>query len=137
MFLGCLILVSAIVVGGAQTRERGSDSTNAPARKEALSLVRALATMEATVKSTDQRFAALERVLRGFKNPPAVISGIVLKDDLSGTYKNYRVELLPSPEGQHFKLSFVPKSGCGMALFTDENFVIYEGLALGCGPEPQ
>ena len=53
-------------------------------------------------------------------------------DSSSATVRDYQLTVVASPDGQHFQMSLVPKSGCGYSLFTNENWVIYEAKAMGC-----
>lgn len=99
---------------------------------EALVLVRTLATIEAELKSTDHGFAGLDRLLGHRSMPPKKALEMNKSDNSSATIRDYQLSVVVSPDGQHFQMSLVPKSGCGYSLFTNEAFVIYEAKAMGC-----
>ena len=98
---------------------------------DALALLRSLATFEAEIKSAEHRFSSLDRLIehRGMRIKAAEFS---MSDSSSATIRDYQLSVVTSPDGQHFQMSLVPKSGCGYSLFTNEAFVIYEAKAMDC-----
>ena len=97
---------------------------------EALRLVRSLSTIEAEKKNSEQSFVSLQKLLP--RVMPRQLQEIQVVDTHTATIRGYKLTVVPSPDGQHFQLSLVPKSDCGYSLFTNESFVIYEAKALGC-----
>lgn len=99
--------------------------------KEALSVVRLVATTEGEKKSAGNSFVTLPELMthpamRGRHEEFSMV------DSHTATFRNYTLTVIPSADGQHFQLSLVPKSGCGYTLFTNETFVIYESKVPGC-----
>jgi hypothetical protein len=76
-------------------------------------------------------FATLERLVK-HQAMQHRLSELKLVDANSAMIRDYLLVVVPSSDGQHFQLSFAPKSGCGYSLFTNESFVIYEAKAQGC-----
>ena len=127
-----LAMVSVITIPVVKTHSRAmSDQLSS---NEALTLIRALSTIEAEKKGAEQSFVSLQKLL------PCVtqrqLQEINAVDTHSATIRDYRLSVVPSADGQHFELSLVPKSGCGYSLFTNDSFVIYEAKALGCPDRP-
>jgi hypothetical protein len=99
---------------------------------DALVLLRTLATVEAEMKSAEHNYSSLDRLLEHRAMPKKKAAEISKSDSSSATVRDYQLTVVASPDGQHFQMSLVPKSGCGYSLFTNENWVIYEAKAMGC-----
>jgi len=127
--LGILAALSGITIPLVKTHSQAvSDQLSS---NEALSLVRALSTIEGEKKATEQSFVSLQKLLQ-HRVMQRRLQEINVLDTHSATIRDYKLSVVPSADGQHFQLSLVPKSGCGYSLFTNESFVIYEAKALGC-----
>jgi hypothetical protein len=46
--------------------------------------------------------------------------------------KNYKVSVVASADGKHFRVSLKPADNCGASFFVDESWLIYEGSMIGC-----
>lgn len=77
-------------------------------------------TLETTAKDRPQ-FTSVYSLLN-LQNQSELVSG-------------FATDVVVSGDGSVYKLSFVEKSKCGAALFTDQNGIIYRGTALGCDKE--
>ena len=124
-----LLSLSGITIAFA--RSIPQDSPNQLTPKEALALVRTLNSAEQTIKINESNYCALDVLLKRADWFPRQ-SEIVLSDNSSGTLKGYRLSVVVSADGKHYQLSLRPPSGCGVAYFTSDSGVIYEGKGLGC-----
>jgi len=104
---------------------------------EALRLVRQINTAEATiflVKDGDHQYRTLSQLLASPKAKSQVTALLNLTDESTGTVQGYTVQLLASPDSQHYSLGVTPDTsqGCGPAFFSSEAGIIYPAKALGC-----
>lgn len=128
----CLALVlmatgTAMLFAGSKNKRGADDMT----REQVLKLVRMLVTAETDIRLSEGRFVSLDKLTQQARWQRA-LTGITLTDNSSGAFNNYKLLVVASGDGQHFQVSVMPQSGCGLSMFSNEAAVIYEGLALGC-----
>lgn len=124
-----LVALSGVTIPIVKTHTQATPTQLSSA--EALSIVRLLSTAEAENRTTEQSFVSLEKLLQ-HRAMQRHLPEITVLDSHTANIRDYKLSVVPSPDGQHFQLSLAPKSGCGYSLFTNESFVIYEAKALGC-----
>ena len=126
------ILASLSVVTIPMVKSHSQATPLQLSSNDALVLLRTLATDEAEMKSAEHNYSSLDRLLEHRAMPKKKAVEISKSDSSSATVRDYQLTVVASPDGQHFQMSLVPKSGCGYSLFTNENWVIYEAKAMGC-----
>ena len=129
-----LTVIALLSLSGITIAFSGSipqESPNQLAPKEALALVRTINSAEQTIKINESNYCALDVLLKKADWFPRQ-SEIALSDNSSGTLKGYKLSIVASADGKHYQLSLRPASGCGVAYFTSESGLIYEGKGLGC-----
>lgn len=127
-----LVFVALLCAAGMPflVQTNSEDTSKQLPLDKALSIVRAIGTVQAEVKSKENRYLSLEDVLKYGSFPRR--HEVSLNGRTSGTVKNYKLSVVLSDDSQHYQILLVPESGCGSAFFSNEDFVIYEGKALGC-----
>ncbi|MEW6131416.1 MAG: hypothetical protein AB1757_30590 [Acidobacteriota bacterium] len=130
LLLLVVFLVSGFTFSQQQTAPTAPDKLS---RTEALGLIRTINTAEATANTSQQRYVSLETLLQNLAKLKSQY-GIVLTNSDSATVKNYKLSLLVSEGGKHFKVSLQPQAGSCYSLFSDDSFVIYEGQPVGGNP---
>lgn len=126
-----LFVVAVFIFPKADTSAVPTSRPNSLPERDALTLVRAIATMEANILASDGRYGSLDRLLRERYLQNGQYD-IVPQDSFSGALKDCKLSVISSADGKHFRISLVSESDCGLALFSDENFKIYRGKLLGC-----
>jgi hypothetical protein len=130
--LAIAILASLCVITIPMVKTQSKATPLELSSNDALVLLRTLATVEAEMKSADHSFSGLDRLLEHRAMPRKKAAEISKSDSSLATVRDYQLSVVVSPDGQHFQMSLLPKSGCGYSLFTNENWVIYEAKAMGC-----
>lgn len=122
-----MVAGTAMLFAGSKNK-RGSDEMT---REQVLKLVRTLVTAETEIRLSEGHFVSLDKLTEQARWRRA-LTGITMSDHSSGAFNNYKLFVVASGDGQHFQVSVMPQSGCGLSMFSNEAAVIYEGLALGC-----
>ena len=133
------LLIPALTIGAALAViavPRLQESKDQLSSRQALNLVRTMATVEATIKMKRSSYGSIQDAIAlGQSYGDFKDVAISSTDSSSATLKDYRISLVASADGQHFQISLRPISGCGVSFFTNESGPIYQGNALGC-PTP-
>jgi hypothetical protein len=131
-FAGILIALFVLCGGTVLFAQVNAPESSAKlSRAEALSLTRTLGTMEATAQAQVGSFLSLEQLFQPaqFKK---LKDQVTLTDSCSGTVKDYKISVVVSADGKHFRVSLKSTEHCNGSFFVDESFIIYEGNAIGC-----
>ena len=131
LVLGVAVLFG---LGGATlplTRTNAQETAVQLTHKDALGLVRTVNTIQATKSVGGGRYGSLGDILRKDGSLP-LQREIILSDDSSGSVRDYKLSVVVSGDGRRYQVSLRPAAGCGIAFFSGESGVIYEGRGLGC-----
>jgi len=95
-------------------------------------MTRLINTAEAEYFITSGEYVALPILLA---HPKVKGLGFVSRptDPSEASTADYKLSLVVSKDGQHYHISLEPATDCGVAVFTSERGVIYQGRSLGCG----
>ena len=104
--------------------------------REALTMVRAINTIELSYRSSEGEYVPLEVLLLHPKFDDMGIAPTIT-DPYTVAIKDYKLSIVTFAEGEQYKLSLVPTGEpyCRLALFSDQIGVIYPGKGLGCPEE--
>jgi len=133
------VLVGGLILLGANREDQQKISRER--LTQALNAMRLINTAQAYERHTHGKYASLGELASAgglgaaAKNRPqfsSVYSTLNLHnpDELLA---GFSVGIVVAADGTAYKLSMVENSECGPALFSDNNGVIYQGTALGCG----
>src|SRR5262245_3471468 len=100
------ILASLSVVTIPMVKSKSQPMPLELSSKDALRLMRTLATIEAEIKSADHSFAGLDKVL-AHRSMSKEAKEISKSDSSSATIRDYQLSVVASPDGQHFQISLV------------------------------
>jgi hypothetical protein len=133
LLIPTLTVAAALAVIAVPRLQESKDKLSS---RQALNLVRTMATVEVTIKMKRSSYASIQDVIALGQSSGDFRDVVISSNDSSSaTVKDYRVSVVVSADGQHFQISQHPVSGCGVSFFTNESGVIYQGNALGC-PTP-
>lgn len=130
LLIPILTIAAALAVVAVPRLQESKDQLSS---KQALNLVRTIASVEATIKIKRSSYGSIQDAI-AFGQSYGDFKDVAISaaDSSSATVKDYRISLVASADGQHFQISMRPISGCGVSFFTNEAGVIYQGSALGC-----
>jgi hypothetical protein len=130
LLIPILTIAAALAVVAVPRLQESKDQLSS---KQALNLVRTIASVEATIKIKRSSYGSIQDAI-AFGQSYGDFKDIAISatDSSSATMKDYRISLVASADGQHFQISMRPILGCGVSFFTNESGVIYQGNALGC-----
>lgn len=130
-----LVATGAISFGTDATTS--STSTNL---RQAIHAVRLINTAQARVKLANRHFLQLSELLssgaleEASKNNEifgAAYQSLNVKNQKE-LLRGFDFTMVVAPDGSAYKLSLTEKNDCGVAIFTDDRGLIYQGKALGC-----
>lgn len=121
----------ALLCAGSVLLAQKEEPSPALSREEAIAFVRAVNTVQASFVIHTKAYASLGQVLnsRAIKQGGAALT---LESPHKAIFKNYDVSLTLSPDVKGYHLSLTPRSGCELALFSDESGLIYYGRRIDC-----
>jgi len=130
LLIPALTIAAALAVFAVPRLQESKDQLSS---RQALNLVRTIASVEATIKMKRSSYGSIQDAI-AFGQSYGDFKDVAISstDSSSATVKDYRISLVASADGQHFQVSLRPISGCGLGFFTNESGVIYQGNALGC-----
>jgi hypothetical protein len=112
-------------IGDAATQPSPDDQ-----RRAAITLMRAINTAEAAVRSKSGKYVHLTELLEipamGRVKPDIAIKGS------TATYQGMTIRLALSTDAAQYQVAVVPGETCGWAAFGDERGLIYTGKVLDC-----
>jgi len=126
--LALVIIAGLGLVACLDAKVTAVDDSGQMSANQAVGYLRTIGSAEATYKSKYGIYGSLQEIVNA---QYLGLSGGSMKDDNSGLVKGYRVSIVPSADGQHFHASIILQSACDGALFTDDNFVIFQGKPIG------
>jgi hypothetical protein len=129
------LLIGAVIIAGLgflaflDAKTPVVDSASQLSEDQALGVVRTIGAAEATMNASYGKYGSLNDLIKA--NYIEFSDGFTMKDDNSGILKNYRLSIVPSPDGKHFQLSMTSTAACDTSVFTNESFAIYNGKPIG------
>jgi len=134
LILTLVVIAGLGLVAFLDARVTANDDSNQLSSDKAIGFLRTVGSAEATYKAKNGVYASLQELV---KAQYLTLSDGLIKDDNTGTFKNYKISIISSVDGQHFHASIIDQSACaGSALFVDDSYVIFTGKPIGCY-EPQ
>jgi hypothetical protein len=135
-----LLLLSGLLgsIVATVARPHPQDKADELTEPEALGLMRMINTLQvAPFQGPRHQYVSLEELVAQphEKAHELLLSTVLLKDNTTGTLKNYTVSIVVSAEGQHYIAEILSSSSCGLALFSNESGIIYTATGLGCAKE--
>jgi hypothetical protein len=99
-------------------------------KQDATAAMRMMLTMQANRPFGKAGYGTLAEIL---PLVPFVFDQATQVDDQTATYRGYTIRMTRSADRKRFELAMLPNGGaCGTSWFSNEQNVIYAGLALGC-----
>jgi hypothetical protein len=130
LILTLVVIASLGLVAFLYAEVTANDESNQLSPDKAVGFLRTVGSAEATYKAKNGKFASLQELIQA---QYLLLADGSVKDDNSGTLKNYNVSIVASADGQHFHASMIDHSACeGSALFVDDTYVIFTGKPIGC-----
>ena len=126
-FLATILLSVFAVAGPHRTARTLPEGSGDPV----LRLIRMVGTTEAEFSASEGGYVSLAALLK-HRNFRGYASKLELIDSTSAKTGGYILSVIPSADGKRFQVSLVPEQGCGVAYFSSENYLIYQGKGLGC-----
>ena len=132
----------AMLFSGAMAIESSSQEAPGPsqARPQALSTIRLINTAEVYFHRSAGAYGTFaDLVSKGTLKETAGLNpdlgsayGRLALQDQTEPLRDFDLALVVAADGKSYKLSVLEKKRCGMAFFTDDSGIIYQGKALGC-----
>ena len=128
-----VFLLAVAMLPAQSGTERNVDQLSS---RKALTMVRAINTIELSYRSSEGGYVPLEVLLLHPKFDDMGIAPTIT-DPYTVAIKDYKLSIVTFAEGEQYKLSLVPTGEpyCRLALFSDQIGVIYPGKGLGCPEE--
>lgn len=135
VLLGVVLIFSAASVTSSQTTRSGDGQSS-----NALRTVRLVNTAEAYVHRSQGKYVPWPELI----SSGALEQTGAMNPDFSEAYSELNLEkgsellhgfhfaMLVSSDGSAYKMSLGSNESCGIAYFSDERGIIYQGKALGC-----
>ena len=136
-----LVLLSGllVIVVATVARPHPQEKPDELSEWQALADMRMINTFEFVAYAEDERhqYASLDELVSRphLQNHELWLKTVQLLDSSTGTLKNYHVSVVVSPDRQHYVAQLTGLSGCALALFSNESFIIYTARGLGCPDE--
>ena len=130
------ILASILIVGSGASGYADSQRAGTQlSENDALALVRAVNTVEATIFMKNHEYVPLKEVLEHPSFRPK--QNVSRTDGTSARVQDYAVSVVASADGKHYGVELTPTDphpGCRRAFFSNEAAIIYIAKPTGCYP---
>ena len=124
--------VAPILLLAASTGAQAPAETTADVAREAVTLLRALNTVEAEHNAKAGGYAPLEQVLGSATFKKMITVTPSATDSVTAAAGRTTLVLVVSEDKKHYQALVTTKDHCGATMFTNERGLIYTGRALGC-----